>query len=222
MPWQPAIHTLQCAKISDKCRCNLHNTLRSEQPCTCTSLFIAGHTSRGAACDAVIPNFHETVDKALSYLGDNGLLGVADFFVSSKWDLPLRQMPWARRFFWRCAHAARLGAGSVYCVCAISAAQNALQGAARVMFWSAPKLLVATQRMQDCSERVQLHSGCASEMHIGQGQQRRNGCAGVSLTSTASTWAPSGGRTSSTMRSAAGRLTRRCCSCYCRAASATC
>ena len=52
---------------------------------------------------AVIPPFHDTVDKAATYLADEGLVGVADFFVSGKWDLPLRQMPWARRFFWRCA-----------------------------------------------------------------------------------------------------------------------
>lgn len=50
----------------------------------------------------VIPPFHAAVDRAVSYLDKNeGLLGVADFFVSSKYDLPLRQMPWLRRFFWR-------------------------------------------------------------------------------------------------------------------------
>jgi hypothetical protein len=31
-------------------------------------------------------------------------MGVADFFVSSKYDLPMRQMSWLRRFFWRCVH----------------------------------------------------------------------------------------------------------------------
>ena len=50
---------------------------------------------------AVIPPFHGAVDRALSYLDPvHGLLGVADFFASGKHDLPLRQMSWARRFFW--------------------------------------------------------------------------------------------------------------------------
>ena len=49
----------------------------------------------------VIPPFHEAVDRALSYLDEGGLFGVCDFFVSSKYDLPLRQMSWVRRFFWR-------------------------------------------------------------------------------------------------------------------------
>ena len=31
---------------------------------------------------------------------EEGLLGVCDFFTSSKYDLPLRQMTWLRRFFW--------------------------------------------------------------------------------------------------------------------------
>ena len=49
----------------------------------------------------MIPPFHGAVDRCLSYLDPvNGLLGVADFYVSSKHDLPLRQMSWARRFFW--------------------------------------------------------------------------------------------------------------------------
>lgn len=52
---------------------------------------------------AVIPPFHDTIDQAFTYLADEGLVGVADFYVSGKWDLPLRQMPWSRRFFWRCA-----------------------------------------------------------------------------------------------------------------------
>jgi betaine lipid synthase len=51
---------------------------------------------------AVIPPFHAAVDRAVSYLDrEEGLLGVADFGVSAKYDLPLRQQPWARRFFWR-------------------------------------------------------------------------------------------------------------------------
>eukprot|EP00983_Pelagomonas_calceolata_P082835 1156027-Pelagomonas_calceolata.AAC.2 len=49
----------------------------------------------------VIPPFHNAVDAACSYLSNDGFLGVADFFVSGKYDLPMRQMPWLRRFFWR-------------------------------------------------------------------------------------------------------------------------
>ncbi|KAG2493304.1 hypothetical protein HYH03_008440 [Edaphochlamys debaryana] len=49
----------------------------------------------------MIPPFHSVVDQAVSYLSQDGLLGVADFFVSGKYDLPMRQMGWARRFFWR-------------------------------------------------------------------------------------------------------------------------
>lgn len=50
----------------------------------------------------MIPPFHSAVDRAISYLDSKvGLLGVADFFVPSKYDLPLRQMTWLRRFFWR-------------------------------------------------------------------------------------------------------------------------
>ena len=50
---------------------------------------------------SMIPGFNAAVDKATSYLKDEGLLGVADFFVSAKYDLPLRQMGWADRWFWR-------------------------------------------------------------------------------------------------------------------------
>ena len=50
----------------------------------------------------MIPPFHAAIDRAVSYLDrQEGLLGVCDFYVSSKYDLPLRQMPWLRRFFWR-------------------------------------------------------------------------------------------------------------------------
>ena len=46
----------------------------------------------------MIPPFHAAIDHCLAYLEPvNGLLGVADFYVSGKHDLPLRQMPWARR-----------------------------------------------------------------------------------------------------------------------------
>lgn len=50
---------------------------------------------------SMIPPFNSAVDKALTYLSDDGYLGICDFYVSSKYDLPLRQMSWARRFFWR-------------------------------------------------------------------------------------------------------------------------
>lgn len=50
---------------------------------------------------AVIPPFHGVIDQAISYLADDGLVGVADFYVSGKYDLPMRQMGWSRRFFWR-------------------------------------------------------------------------------------------------------------------------
>lgn len=50
----------------------------------------------------MIPPFHSAVDKAIAYLDPvDGLLGVADFFVSGKHDLPMRQMNPLRRFFWR-------------------------------------------------------------------------------------------------------------------------
>ena len=49
----------------------------------------------------MIPPFHDAVDNAVSWLAPDGLLGVADFYVSGRYDTPMRQMPWARRFFWR-------------------------------------------------------------------------------------------------------------------------
>lgn len=53
---------------------------------------------------AVIPPFHTAVDRAITYLDPvDGMLGVTDFYVPSRYDLPLRQMSWIRRFFWRCA-----------------------------------------------------------------------------------------------------------------------
>jgi hypothetical protein len=53
------------------------------------------------AVSAVIPPFHDAVDNAVGQLAQDGLLGVADFFVSGKYDTPMRQMHWGRRFFWR-------------------------------------------------------------------------------------------------------------------------
>ncbi len=59
-------------------------------------------TSRARTCQiTVIPPFHDAVDNATSMLAQEGLLGITDFFVSSKFDSPMRQMSWARRMFWR-------------------------------------------------------------------------------------------------------------------------
>jgi betaine lipid synthase len=49
----------------------------------------------------VIPPFHAAVDNAQTLLAEDGFIGVADFYVSSKYDLPLRQMPSIYRWFWR-------------------------------------------------------------------------------------------------------------------------
>ena len=51
-----------------------------------------------------MPPFHSAVDRAISYLDPNdGFLGVCDFFVSGRYDLPCRQLGFLRRFFWRSA-----------------------------------------------------------------------------------------------------------------------
>jgi betaine lipid synthase len=50
---------------------------------------------------SMIPPFMNAVDNAIDMLAPEGLLGATDFFISSKYDLPMRQMTWARRFFWR-------------------------------------------------------------------------------------------------------------------------
>ena len=51
---------------------------------------------------SMIPPFHAAVDRAISYLhADTGLLAITDFYTSAKYDLPMRQMTWTRRFFWR-------------------------------------------------------------------------------------------------------------------------
>lgn len=49
---------------------------------------------RRNSCAARDPILHAWQDR------EEGLLGVCDFFTSSKYDLPLRQMTWLRRFFW--------------------------------------------------------------------------------------------------------------------------
>ena len=49
-----------------------------------------------------MPAWFAALDAALCYLdSEQGLLGVCDFCVSAKHDLPPRQQGWARRFFWR-------------------------------------------------------------------------------------------------------------------------
>eukprot|EP00245_Coleochaete_scutata_P005726 TRINITY_DN1951_c0_g1_i1.p1 TRINITY_DN1951_c0_g1~~TRINITY_DN1951_c0_g1_i1.p1 ORF type:complete len:664 (-),score=144.25 TRINITY_DN1951_c0_g1_i1:680-2671(-) len=50
---------------------------------------------------SMIPPFMEAVDKAISYLDQDGVFGVADFYTSSKFDLPNRQHTYAERIFWR-------------------------------------------------------------------------------------------------------------------------
>jgi len=49
----------------------------------------------------VIPPFVDAIDNACSWLAPDGFLGVSDFFVSARYDVPMRQMSWGRRFFWR-------------------------------------------------------------------------------------------------------------------------
>lgn len=51
---------------------------------------------------SMIPPFFAAADNARAMLDPKqGILAVADFAVSSKYDLPYRQMGWLRRFFWR-------------------------------------------------------------------------------------------------------------------------
>jgi betaine lipid synthase len=50
---------------------------------------------------SMIPPFHDAVDNAVSQLSSDGLMAMTDFYVSGKYDTPMRQMHWARRFFWR-------------------------------------------------------------------------------------------------------------------------
>jgi len=52
---------------------------------------------------SMIPPFNAAIDNATSLLDDDGFLGVADFYVSSKYDLALRQMGTLQRWFWRSA-----------------------------------------------------------------------------------------------------------------------
>lgn len=50
---------------------------------------------------AVIPNFMAAIDNAQRHLAEDGIVGVADFFTSAKYDLPNRQHSYLQRLFWR-------------------------------------------------------------------------------------------------------------------------
>ncbi len=41
------------------------------------------------------------IDNAVSNLAEDGIMGVADFFTSAKYDLPNRQHSYIQRWFWR-------------------------------------------------------------------------------------------------------------------------
>jgi hypothetical protein len=41
------------------------------------------------------------VDNAVAMLAADGIVGVADFYTSAKFDTPNRQHPFARRWFWK-------------------------------------------------------------------------------------------------------------------------
>eukprot|EP00850_Spirogloea_muscicola_P006735 SM000032S12119 [mRNA] locus=s32:681173:683030:+ [translate_table: standard] len=50
---------------------------------------------------SMIPPFMDAVDKALGYLDPAGLVGVADFYTSAKFDEAPRQHSFVTRWFWR-------------------------------------------------------------------------------------------------------------------------
>ena len=50
---------------------------------------------------AVIPPFMDAADNAMSMLAEDGIVGVADFYTSAKYDLPNRQHSYRDRWFWR-------------------------------------------------------------------------------------------------------------------------
>lgn len=41
------------------------------------------------------------IDNAVANLAEDGIIGVADFFTSAKYDLPNRQHSYVQRWFWR-------------------------------------------------------------------------------------------------------------------------
>ncbi|CAI7858224.1 unnamed protein product [Closterium sp. NIES-54] len=50
---------------------------------------------------SMIPPFMDAVDAASGYMEEDGIMGVADFFTSAKFDLPNRQHTYNQRWFWR-------------------------------------------------------------------------------------------------------------------------
>jgi hypothetical protein len=50
---------------------------------------------------AVVPDFMAAIDNAVAHLAEDGIVGVADFFTSAKYDLPNRQHSYLQRWFWR-------------------------------------------------------------------------------------------------------------------------
>ena len=55
----------------------------------------------GVVLVAVIPDFMAAIDNAMAHLREDGIVGVADFFTSAKYDLPNRQHSYIQRWFWR-------------------------------------------------------------------------------------------------------------------------
>jgi betaine lipid synthase len=50
---------------------------------------------------SMIPDFMAAIDNAVKHLAEDGIVGVADFFTSAKYDLPNRQHSYLQRWFWR-------------------------------------------------------------------------------------------------------------------------
>lgn len=50
---------------------------------------------------SMIPPFMDAVDNGISFMDEDSILGVADFFTSAKFDLPNRQHTYSQRWFWR-------------------------------------------------------------------------------------------------------------------------
>ncbi|KAJ7518535.1 hypothetical protein O6H91_21G073200 [Diphasiastrum complanatum] len=50
---------------------------------------------------SMIPPFMAVIDKAISYLDKDGIVGVTDFYTSAKYDTDNRQHSWINRCFWR-------------------------------------------------------------------------------------------------------------------------
>lgn len=50
---------------------------------------------------SMIPPFYDAIDNAVSIMAENALFGVADFYVSDKFDAPSRQNSTISRLFWK-------------------------------------------------------------------------------------------------------------------------